>query len=267
MRLLPPFRFPGGKYYCAPWIISQFPKDFNAYVEPFCGAANVFFAKQESENEVLGDLDSSIIEILQLLKEGWGDLYEWLRNLEYSECTFQTAKIGLLPFSLDLVNTRAANALVTRRMSRCGQGQAFSWCERLRGGQPSEINAWNNFVRRVPEIGRRLKNTIVVQSHAFTLLDAYASSSTLFYIDPPYYGPSRSSSTKLYLHNFESEEEHIALVEKIRDMDGFFMLSGYNHPLYADILCGWKKSYLERPNNMGVGEKKGVKREVLWRNF
>jgi len=51
----------------AKWLIDQLP-EHKKYVEPFCGAASVFFVKESSETDVLSDYDSEVVNALKVLK-------------------------------------------------------------------------------------------------------------------------------------------------------------------------------------------------------
>ena len=44
-----PFRYPGGKFYARKLILEHIPKH-DSYVEPMCGGASIFFAKETLSN-------------------------------------------------------------------------------------------------------------------------------------------------------------------------------------------------------------------------
>ncbi len=75
-----------------------------------------------------------------------------VRSLPYSPETFA--------WSLDTrVSTddlaRAVAFPVRNRMSRGGLGEDFAWSERLRGGRPGDLNAWETFKAALPAIVQR----------------------------------------------------------------------------------------------------------------
>lgn len=55
-----PLSYLGGKSRLAKRIVSMIPGDHVTYVEPFCGAAWVFFSKEQSQVEVLNDADGEL---------------------------------------------------------------------------------------------------------------------------------------------------------------------------------------------------------------
>jgi DNA adenine methylase len=66
MRIRPPFKYYGGKYYVTPWITSLFePHDL--YLEPFGGAASVLINKVPSSKEIYGDLNENIVNLMKFI--------------------------------------------------------------------------------------------------------------------------------------------------------------------------------------------------------
>jgi site-specific DNA-adenine methylase len=67
---------------------------------------------------------------------------------------------------------------------------------------------------------------------------------TLFFIDPPYLPKTRDRTTR-YRHDM-TEAEHIALLERIKQLEGTAIVAGYPSELYDDTLAGWRRE--ERPH-------------------
>ncbi len=57
----------GGKSRLAQTVISRIPKHV-CDLEPFCGAARVFFKKSQSKVEALNDLDNNIINVYRVVQ-------------------------------------------------------------------------------------------------------------------------------------------------------------------------------------------------------
>ena len=65
-RLHSPFVYSGGKGKMIKKLLPLLPRG-KIYVEPYCGSAAVFFAKQPSPQEVLGDLDDRVVNFFPML--------------------------------------------------------------------------------------------------------------------------------------------------------------------------------------------------------
>lgn len=70
------FRYPGSKWSISEWIISHFPEGYEkmVYLEPFLGSGAVFFNKRPSAVETINDLDSDVVNLVQILRERPEDL-------------------------------------------------------------------------------------------------------------------------------------------------------------------------------------------------
>ena len=65
----------GGKRKLADTILPIFP-EHSCYVEPFCGAAALYFLKPPSEVEVLNDINGELINLYRVVKHHLEELYK-----------------------------------------------------------------------------------------------------------------------------------------------------------------------------------------------
>jgi DNA adenine methylase len=76
----PFLKWAGGKAKLAPRILDGAPAGFGRYVEPFCGAAAVFFALGERPSPaLLNDANPDLVETFTVLRDEPGQLVERLR--------------------------------------------------------------------------------------------------------------------------------------------------------------------------------------------
>lgn len=95
-------------------------------------------------------------------------------------------------------------------------------------------------------------------AHAF--LAAYPfRGRELIYCDPPYLHSTRSSARR-YRFDY-SEQDHMALLELLKDLPCHVMVSGYPSALYDERLAQWGSVELQ------VMNQAGVRTEKLWFNF
>lgn len=258
------FKCHGGKSYLKWWIIGFFPKNYTqlTYVEGCGGAASILLNKQKSIKEVYNDIDPKIVSIVrEFADKEPKEFIDLILKTEYKYDSFQWA----LNHQSEDAKLNAVAELVKRRMSRGGLGKAFSWSNRHRGGRPGEINSWETYKEQVWEIADRLKNVEVQCKSINNLIDSFENENTLFYIDPPYL-PETRQAKKVY--NFEmTEEEHIALGEKLNKTLAKVILSGYQSQLYAKLYKNWNMQCISIANHSSQTEIKQKRIEVLWMNY
>ncbi|WP_045499006.1 hypothetical protein [Vibrio hyugaensis] len=58
--------------------------------------------------------------------------------------------------------------------------------------------------------------------------------------------------------------EHEALLDHLHTLEGMVVLSGYDSPLYNDVLAGWHKE--SRQARVSAGRGTGLRTECVWVN-
>ncbi|MDR3351762.1 MAG: DNA adenine methylase [Zoogloeaceae bacterium] len=81
----------------------------------------------------------------------------------------------------------------------------------------------------------------------------------LFFVDPPYVASTRNKSA-FYRHEMD-DDQHLALLNCLKAVQGRVMISGYASDLYDDMLIGWER--LTRKHYAAASGAK-ERTEVLW---
>lgn len=265
--LRPPFKCHGGKAYLKNWVIDNFPQDYEemTYVEPYAGAASVLLNKKPSKEEAINDLHAGIIEIFKAIRDDADEFAKRLKKLSYTQRTFDRAlKDSAGPFDQKI--DMAINEYVLRRMSRGGMKKAFAWSERLRGGQPGDVNAWKTALKMMSSLSERLQNVYIFNKPAVEVIKAFNKPNTLLYVDPPYLHSTRAAK-KVYEKCEMTEDDHKKLCEALVNFKGKVLISGYDSELYDSYFVNWQKMFRDIVNHSSQGKTKEYKREIIWKNF
>lgn len=265
MKLRPPFKIHGGKYYLESWILEHFPKSYETYtyVEPYMGAASVFLNKIPSvEMEILNDLDLGAVQIFRSLRDESKAFIARIKRTKYTEATFNRA---LKRKDLEDYLDYGINEFIIRRMSRGGLKQAFAWSDRKRGGQPGDVNAWKTITDQLPEISTRLQNAYILNRPAIEVIKAFSDPNTLVYADPPYLPDTRTAPNAYELEL--SMEQHEELGQVLNSFKGKAVISGYPSALYKRMYKNWKCIQKKVANHSSQAKKKPIKTECIWINY
>jgi DNA adenine methylase len=265
-KLRPPVKIHGGKYYLAKWVIDHFPKDYEQYdyIEPFCGAASVFINKEKSIGmEVVSDIDLGMIQIWRALRDEPGQFIGRIKRTKYSERVFKRELKKSPPF--DDYMDHAVHEYILRRMSRGGLKKAFAWSNRLRGGQPGDVNAWETMKDYLHLIAERTQDCYIFYKPALDVVNAFNTVNTLCYCDPTYLHETRESKDA---YEFEvTTDDHIALAEKLNQFKGKVAISGYPSALYNRLFKDWRCVRKRIANHASQSSTKKKKTECLWMNY
>jgi DNA adenine methylase len=265
-RIRPAFKCHGGKYYLSEWIISHFPENYKdyTYIEPYCGGANILINKEKSPLEAISDTDLTVIQIFRALRDEPKEFARRLNLMKYCQETFDRAvKRQNGPF--DDYLDQAINEYVLRRMSRGGLRKAFAWSNRLRGGQPGDVNAWKTALAQLPILAERMKEVYIFNKPALEVIKTFNTKNVLVYADPPYLHDTRHS--KNVYANEMTIDDHIELSRVLNTFAGKVVLSGYPSPLYTRLYQNWNCEKKKVANHSSQARAKEVKTEMIWKNF
>lgn len=262
MKLRPPVKWYGGKYYLASKIISLFPPH-STYVEPFGGGASVLLNKPAAGVEVYNDLDRRVTRLFKVLRDDGDELRRRLSLTPYSEAEFDAVLDQ--SFHKDEVDEARAD-FIRFRMSIAGRGDSFSYTlHRQRAGMADVVSSWLSIVEQLPATIERLRKVQILCRPAIDVIKMFDSPDTLLYCDPPYTHATRVS-TDVYEHEM-TEQQHVELAGVLRGCQGKVVVSGYYSALYEHLYGDWRNVAFDVPNNAAGGRSKSRKTENLWLNF
>jgi len=193
---------PMGKTLLATRIASEIPQP-RVYVEPFAGGAQVLFAKDPSEIEVVSDLDP---EIAFAFKFALGVTQEQLEILKAKKWVGDKAHFKKLidsPIPKDPVERFYRFAYLSR----------FSFNKLRRGTMPDKnVGATARLVERLEKLAPRLKNIKARSADYERIIQEYDGPDTFFFLDPPLevppdFGKTSTKIEPLYDLSIHSQNE------------------------------------------------------------
>lgn len=250
-------KYPGSKFRTAEWIISHFP-EHHSYLEPFFGSGGVFFNKPPSRIEAINDLDNDVVNLFEVIRDYPEELAEAVFNVPYARSVFDCAFLQIPQGKID----RAVNFLVRNNMGHGFRttGEKVGFKTDVQGREYAyAVRYWNNLPGQILEAAIRLKDAQIENRSVFSLLERYNHPNVLIYADPPYVLSTRFK--KQYKHEF-TEQDHIRLLEMLKQHKGYVVISGYDTELYNKMLEGWNTDVKsERAQNSTH------RIEKIWMNF
>lgn len=171
----------GGKRRLAKEIIPLFPAH-TCYVEPFCGAAAIYFLKIPSKTEVINDINGDVINLYRVVQH---HLEEFIRQFKWSLCSREIFKwLQETPIHVLTDIQKAARFYYLQKLCFGGKviGQSF--------GTATTTAPRFNLMRIEEELSAahlRLSKTFIENESWLKCVERYDRPHTLFYCDPPYW--------------------------------------------------------------------------------
>lgn len=266
-----PIRWIGGKYYMLKYLLPLIPKH-KRYIEVFFGAGHLFFAKEPVEFEVINDINSHLINLYRVIRDK--DKYEELVRL----CSLTPYSRDEYCYSRDRYRVeedevkRAYYFMVA--VSMCFGGKVNqSW-----GYGKYEVvqnmnrysSVWINKMDKLPLIHKRLMRTLIDNRDFRDILNTYdLDEHNFFYLDPPYLESTRKTFND-YDHEM-SDQDHIEMINILKQLKGKWLLSGYRNEIYDEMLKGYPTKDFNTittvANPKDTNGTRDTRIETVWANY
>jgi DNA adenine methylase len=262
----PVLRYHGGKWKLADWIISYFPKH-RVYVEPFGGGASVLMQKDRSYAEVYNDKWDVVVNVFQVLRDA--DKAEQLKKVleltPFARTEFNSA-FGHKPASL--ADVEAARLCILRSFAGFGSAStngdyATGFRSNSNRSGTTPAHDWVNYPTHIHSYVKRLQGVVIENKEASEIIAQHDGLETLFYVDPPYPHSTRNMQRGNAAYAVEmTDDQHRALAEQLKSVQGYVILSGYPCELYdSELYFNWHR--VERKHRADGAR---LRTEVLWIN-
>lgn len=222
---MPVIPWMGGKRRLAKHILPLFPAH-TCYVEPFCGAAALFFMKEPSKAEVINDVNGELVNLYRVIQH---HLEEFVRQYKWSLVSRQIFQwLQATPEETLTDIQRAARFFYLQKLAFGGKqvGQTFG----VRVTSKPSLN----FLRLEEELSvahLRLSQVVIEHQDWAKCVNRYDRAETLFYCDPPYW------STTGYGVDFPFEE-YEKMAALARSIKGKMVISVNDIPEMRAVFDG-----------------------------
>lgn len=288
-RVTSPLKWHGGKYYLARRLIELAPPraknpnnpaaDDKGYVHfgevYFGGGQFLFCSDPNGVSEFANDIDPQLMNFWSVLQcPKHRDMFvDRLRLTPVSADLFAMAKSRLdreVEVTIDNPDVElAVMFFIKYRQSRQALGESFVTLSssRTRRGRNEQVSSWMGAVDDLEGAIERLARVVLFNEDALTVIRREDSPRTFFYLDPTYLKQTRVSK-KAYRYEM-SDEEHVALLDTLSGIEGYFMLSGYRSQLYDNAAerFGWRRVDIDISLSSSSKKEKEIRTECVWMNY
>ena len=244
----------GGKRRLAKHILPMFPKH-QCYVEPFCGAAAMFFMKEASKTEVINDINGELINLYRVVQHHLEEFHRQFKHALVSRQIFEWLKLTNPVILTDI--QRAARFFY---LQKCSFGAKME--SRAFGTAPSSPPKLNllRIEENLSEAHIRLARTYIEHLSWDKVIEKYDREYTLFYCDPPYW------QTEGYGVEF-GLEQYERLADLARTIKGKMLISHNDHPDIRSLFTGMKITEANIKYTVGGAGKSPTTTELIIQNW
>ena len=242
----------GGKRRLAKHILPLFPAH-TCYVEPFCGAAALYFLKTPSKTEVINDINGELVNLYRVVKH---HLEEFVRQFKWALVSRQIYKwLQDTPEETLTDIQRAARFYYLQKQAFGGKVADHTF------GTSTTSAPRFNLLRIEEELSMahlRLSRTLIEHLDWHQCIERYDRPHTLFYCDPPYWG-TEGYGVEFGLENYD----HMA--ELARSTKGKMIISVNDIPEMRQAFNGLNIQTVDI--NYSLAGKPSPRQELVICNF
>ena len=245
----------GGKRRLAKHILPMFP-EHTCYVEPFCGAAALYFLKAPAKVEVINDANGELVNLYRVVRH---HLEEFVRQFKWALSSRQIFKwLQITPEETLTDIQRAARFYFLQKMAFGGkvEGQTF--------GTSTTSGPKLNLLRLEEDLSAahlRLSRTYIENLDWADCIRKYDRDHTLIYCDPPYWG-TEGYGVDFGLHQYQR------MGDLAKTVQGRMIISVNDIPEMHQAFAGLRIERVDINYTVGgAGRSKAKSGELIIRNW
>jgi DNA adenine methylase len=246
----------GGKRLLAKHLISLIEQTpHTLYAEPFIGMGGVFFRREKQPScEVINDASKDIITLFRVLQRHYHAFVDMLRWQLASRAEFERLSASNPDLLTDL--ERAARFLFLQKTTFGGkiEGRSFG----ISYDRPARFD-FRKIEQLLANVHERLSSVIIEHLGYVDFIKRYDRPSTLFYLDPPYWGNENDYGLGMF-----ARADFQKLAEMLGHIQGKFILSLNDKP---EVRACFKAFNIQQINTTyslaGNGKSKKVSELII----
>lgn len=246
----------GGKSLLANKIIPKIPEHV-CYCEVFAGAAWMLFKKEESQVEIINDINTDLVTLYRVVKHHLDEFVRYLKWILVARDEFARFKIEA-PDAL----TDIQRAVRFYYLLRSGYGgKVKNPTININTTRRSGLNLLR-LEEELSEVHLRLSRVYIENQPYKKLIERYDKPHTFFYLDPPYYGYE-----DYYGDGIFSSDDFMVLRDLLASVQGKFIMSINNTPRIREIFGQFKIETVATSYTAAGGNKRVPVKELLIKNY
>ncbi len=246
----------GGKSLLASKIIPKIP-EHACYCEVFAGAAWMLFKKEESQVEIINDINTDLVTLYRVVKHHLDEFVRYLKWILVARDEFARFKMEE-PESL----TDIQRAVRFYYLLRSGYGgKVKNPTININTTRRSGFNLLR-LEEELSEVHLRLSRVYIENKPYQKLIERYDKPHTFFYLDPPYHGYE-----DYYGDGIFSRDDFMVLRAMLASIQGKFIMSINNTPEIRKIFGQFNIETVATTYTAAGGNKRVPVRELLISNY
>lgn len=258
------YNYFGGKFTFLDYLYDYFPDSFVHLVDLFAGSLVVSLNYHGKIIKTANEINSDITNFFEVLRNHENELTRLLLLTPCSEAEFDNCweTTGDKIENARRFYVRVRQSFYGLGAQRQNKGWHFAKQQyNCQGGET--VSRWNNAIEKLHQVADILRTNFQITNwDCFECIDKSDFESAFFYVDPPYPLESRASKDD-YKYEF-SDDNHRRLAERLHNIEGMAMISGYECKLMDDLYGDWNQiKFPVKKNNI----RSSKVQEVIWFNY
>lgn len=229
----------------------------STYAEPFIGMGGVFLRREtRPKAEIINDLSFDVATLFRILQRHYVPFLDMMRWQLTTRREFERL-VAIDPVTLTDLE-RAARFLYLQRTAFGGKVSGRNFGVSLDRPGRFDIAKLTPMLEAVHE---RLSGVVIECMEYDRFLERYDRKTTLFYLDPPYFGSESDYGAGMF-----AREDFAELAMRLASLRGKFILSINDVPAIRELFASFHIRPVETTYTIAAGSKKTAAKELIISN-